>query len=90
MTNKTEEDRRKEFALKQYETYRQRENSRVKLSEPQPEMQRDSRVMSVRPNPELYQVKSRPGELSEEYKRYIMQNSSNKFHKDIPIVRQHP
>ena len=40
----------------------------------------------VRANPEVKPV-SIKRDLSDEYKRYIMQNSSNKFHKDIPIVK---
>jgi hypothetical protein len=29
-------------------------------------------------------------EISDEYKRYVMQNSSNKFHKDIPVAEYPP
>lgn len=38
-------------------------------------------------NPESNYSPSIKTDITNEYKRYIMQNSSNKFHKNIPIVK---
>jgi hypothetical protein len=45
---------------------------------------RMSRVSKVSNNPEKESRPMLKKDISEEYKRYIMQNSSNKFSKDIP------
>jgi hypothetical protein len=38
-------------------------------------------------NPESNYSPSIKTDITNEYKRYIMHNSSNKFHKNIPIVK---
>lgn len=91
---KTEEEKRREVALRQYQEYQQRllnkETSNNKTIDSSQVSMRSNEGSTRNSNPEQGESPSLRNQLSEEHKRFVMQNSSNKWNKDIPKPQIQP
>jgi uncharacterized membrane protein YgaE (UPF0421/DUF939 family) len=81
MSHNNEEIKRREVALKHY--YSSIERNQNKINEDGSLQQ--SRLSKAENSPSVSYNPTK-AELSDEYKRYVMQSSSNKFHKNKPVA----
>jgi hypothetical protein len=81
-------------ALRQYQEYQQRmlnrEASNNNTIDSSQVSMRSNHGSARNSNPEQGESPSLRNQLSEEYKRFVMQNSSNKWNKDIPKPQIQP
>lgn len=81
---KTEEEKRRDVALRQYQEHQERKANRENSNSRTLDASKVSVNSNNNSNPEYSEPLTLKNQLSEEYKRFIMQNSSNKWNKDIP------
>lgn len=77
----TEAEKRREVALRQFQEYQERKANKDTSNTAPLESSNVSFKTSTSQSPQNLSLKN---QLSEEYKRFVMQNSNNKWNKDIP------